>query len=133
MVFFIIAFQASIRERKRVVSLNEAFLNLKKAMPFVPPDTKLSKIKTLRFAIRYVKRMMDMLSESGEKQGSNGVNGGNNYEGGERLDVFDPCGCFGTAYGPPFDDFDLEMDFSSGSQPTLPEVPITINDSDLEN
>ena len=126
--------QASIRERKRVVSLNEAFHNLKKAMPFVPPDTKLSKIKTLRFAIRYVKRMTDMLSESGDKQGSGGGSGAIGSSGyDDRMDMFDPCGCFGSSYDAPFDDFDLEMDFNTGSQPTLPDVPITINDSDLES
>ncbi|XP_065186696.1 mucin-5AC-like [Sycon ciliatum] len=127
--------KASIRERKRVVSLNDAFLNLKRAMPFVPPDTKLSKIKTLRFAIRYVKRLMDTLDhgDAGERQGGHAMAQGSGQYDADRLDHvhFDTGECF-SSYGGAFDDFDLEMDFNTSSHASLPDVPITINDSDLD-
>ncbi|EDO40813.1 predicted protein [Nematostella vectensis] len=44
--------------------MNTAFEDLRNHIPNVPPDTKLSKIKTLRLAISYIRYLMDILEES---------------------------------------------------------------------
>ena len=46
--------------------MNTAFAELRDHIPNVPPDTKLSKIKTLRLAIIYIKFLMEILEESNE-------------------------------------------------------------------
>ncbi|XP_062514417.1 transcription factor 21-like [Corticium candelabrum] len=48
---------ANDRERDRMHSINEAFKCLKESLPFIPPDTKLSKIRTLRYAISYISHL----------------------------------------------------------------------------
>lgn len=48
---------ANDRERDRMHSINEAFKCLKDSLPFIPPDTKLSKIRTLRYAISYISHL----------------------------------------------------------------------------
>ncbi|XP_019208212.1 helix-loop-helix protein 1 isoform X2 [Oreochromis niloticus] len=42
------------RERVRVVAFNLAFAELRKLLPTLPPDKKLSKIEILRLAICYI-------------------------------------------------------------------------------
>ncbi|XP_040004953.1 helix-loop-helix protein 2-like [Xiphias gladius] len=42
------------RERIRVVAFNVAFAELRKLLPTIPPDKKLSKIEILRLAICYI-------------------------------------------------------------------------------
>lgn len=42
------------RERVRVVAFNVAFAELRKLLPTLPPDKKLSKIEILRLAICYI-------------------------------------------------------------------------------
>lgn len=42
------------RERIRVVAFNVAFAELRKLLPTLPPDKKLSKIEILRLAICYI-------------------------------------------------------------------------------
>ncbi|XP_065832118.1 transcription factor 21-like [Oscarella lobularis] len=52
---------ANDRERDRMHSINEAFKTLKNSLPFIPPDTKLSKIRTLRYAINYISHLSQEL------------------------------------------------------------------------
>ena len=42
------------RERLRVEAFNSAFADLRKLLPTLPPDKKLSKIEILRLAICYI-------------------------------------------------------------------------------
>ena len=57
---------ANRKERKRTLTMNSAFAELRDHIPNVPPDTKLSKIKTLRLAISYIKFLMEVLEESND-------------------------------------------------------------------
>ncbi|XP_015913222.1 heart- and neural crest derivatives-expressed protein 2 [Parasteatoda tepidariorum] len=54
---------ANKKERRRTLSINLAFMNLRKCIPNVPVDTKLSKIKTLRLAISYIGHLCQILEE----------------------------------------------------------------------
>ena len=54
---------ANRKERRRTLSINTAFSNLRGCIPNVPTDTKLSKIKTLRLATSYIGYLMDVLNE----------------------------------------------------------------------
>lgn len=58
--------KANKKERRRTQSINHAFCELRKHIPDVPCDTKLSKIKTLRLAISYISHLMATLE--GEEQ-----------------------------------------------------------------
>lgn len=49
------------KERRRTHCINMAFGELRKCIPNVPTDTKLSKIKTLRLAISYIQYLTEML------------------------------------------------------------------------
>lgn len=42
------------RERMRVEAFNQAFIELRKLLPTLPPDKKLSKIEILKLAICYI-------------------------------------------------------------------------------
>lgn len=53
--------KANKKERRRTQSINHAFSELRKHIPDVPRDTKLSKIKTLRLAISYISHLMATL------------------------------------------------------------------------
>lgn len=57
---------ANRKERKRTLTMNSAFAELRDHIPNVPPDTKLSKIKTLRLAISYIKFLMEILEENND-------------------------------------------------------------------
>lgn len=52
---------ANARERARMRVLSKAFSKLKKHLPWVPPDTKLSKLDTLRLATSYIAHLIQML------------------------------------------------------------------------
>lgn len=52
---------ANRKERRRTASINNAFSDLRDCIPNVPPDTKLSKIKTLRLATSYIAYLMELL------------------------------------------------------------------------
>ncbi|KAK7097383.1 heart- and neural crest derivatives-expressed protein 2-like [Littorina saxatilis] len=54
---------ANKKERRRTLSINNAFANLRGCIPNVPSDTKLSKIKTLRLATSYIAYLMDVLAK----------------------------------------------------------------------
>ena len=49
------------RERLRVEAFNVAFLHLRKLLPTLPPDKKLSKIEILRLAICYISYLNHVL------------------------------------------------------------------------
>lgn len=55
---------ANRKERKRTLTMNSAFAELRDHIPNVPSDTKLSKIKTLRLAISYIRYLMEILEDS---------------------------------------------------------------------
>lgn len=54
---------ANKKERRRTLSINNAFAQLRGCIPNVPSDTKLSKIKTLRLATSYIAYLMDVLAK----------------------------------------------------------------------
>ncbi|KAK3088590.1 hypothetical protein FSP39_021003 [Pinctada imbricata] len=49
------------RERFRVEAFNQAFGELRKLLPILPPDKKLSKIEILRLAICYIAHLRNVL------------------------------------------------------------------------
>lgn len=51
------------RERYRVKSLRNAFQNLQKCLPSVPPNTKLSKLDVLILATTYISHLSRILTE----------------------------------------------------------------------
>ena len=55
---------ANRKERKRTQTMNSAFEDLRQHIPNVPVDTKLSKIKTLRLAISYIRYLNEVLEET---------------------------------------------------------------------
>jgi len=55
---------ANRQQRTRTQTMNSAFEDLRQHIPNVPVDTKLSKIKTLRLAISYIRYLMDVLEET---------------------------------------------------------------------
>ena len=55
---------ANERERERMRVLSRAFTKLKTRLPWVPPDTKLSKLDTLRLATCYIRYLRKLLLES---------------------------------------------------------------------
>ncbi|CCD67847.1 Helix-loop-helix protein 13 [Caenorhabditis elegans] len=52
---------ASIRERKRMCSINVAFIELRNYIPTFPYEKRLSKIDTLNLAIAYINMLDDVL------------------------------------------------------------------------
>ena len=54
---------ANTRERTRMRVLSKAFGRLKLTLPWVPPDTKLSKLDTLRLAMSYIDHLQKTLEE----------------------------------------------------------------------
>ncbi|KAM3723252.1 Protein Fer3 [Dirofilaria immitis] len=53
---------ANERERKRMYSINEAFEKLRRLLPWLSRDRKISKASTLREAIRYIKQLSQLLN-----------------------------------------------------------------------
>lgn len=51
------------KEKRRTESLNKAFCELRKCIPHVPCDTKLSKIKTLQLASSYIAYLSSLLED----------------------------------------------------------------------
>uniref|UniRef100_A0A0K0DTP1 BHLH domain-containing protein n=1 Tax=Strongyloides stercoralis TaxID=6248 RepID=A0A0K0DTP1_STRER len=54
---------ANVRERKRMCSINVAFMDLKNYIPTFPFEKRLSKIDTLNLAIAYINMLEDVLSK----------------------------------------------------------------------
>ncbi|XP_023650512.1 transcription factor 21 [Paramormyrops kingsleyae] len=54
---------ANARERARMRVLSRAFSRLKTSLPWVPADTKLSKLDTLRLASSYISHLRQLLRE----------------------------------------------------------------------
>lgn len=52
---------ANARERARMRVLSKAFSRLKTSLPWVPADTKLSKLDTLRLASSYISHLRQLL------------------------------------------------------------------------
>lgn len=52
----------SKKERRRTQNINAAFGDLRNHIPNVPADTKLSKIKTLKLAMSYIRHLEKILS-----------------------------------------------------------------------
>ncbi|KAL6444049.1 hypothetical protein ACFW04_001770 [Cataglyphis niger] len=57
---------ANARERARMRVLSKAFGRLKTSLPWVPSDTKLSKLDTLRLASTYIAHLRAVLRDDGE-------------------------------------------------------------------
>ena len=57
---------ANARERTRMRVLSKAFGRLKLTLPWVPPDTKLSKLDTLRLATSYISHLKNLLESDDE-------------------------------------------------------------------
>lgn len=55
---------ANKKERRRTQSINNAFNELRNRIPHVPSDTKLSKIKTLKLATKYIEYLMSVLEQN---------------------------------------------------------------------
>ncbi|KAL8182028.1 UNVERIFIED_CONTAM: hypothetical protein K2H54_040323 [Gekko kuhli] len=60
---------ANARERARMRVLSKAFSRLKTSLPWVPPDTKLSKLDTLRLASSYIAHLRQLLQEDRYEKG----------------------------------------------------------------
>lgn len=54
---------ANARERARMRVLSRAFCRLKTTLPWVPADTKLSKLDTLRLATSYIAHLRAVLTD----------------------------------------------------------------------
>lgn len=54
---------ANARERERMRVLSKAFSRLKTSLPWVPADTKLSKLDTLRLASSYISHLRQLLQD----------------------------------------------------------------------
>ena len=52
---------ANQKERRRTQNINTAFAELRRCIPNVPQDTKLSKIRTLRLATSYISFLREVL------------------------------------------------------------------------
>ncbi|XP_044257063.1 heart- and neural crest derivatives-expressed protein 2-like isoform X1 [Tribolium madens] len=61
---------ANKKERRRTQSINNAYADLRDCIPNVPPDTKLSKIKTLRLATSYINYLVKALESDDPAPGS---------------------------------------------------------------
>ena len=59
---------ANARERARMRVLSKAFVKLKTTLPWVPADTKLSKLDTLRLASSYIAHLRQVLTCGDEEE-----------------------------------------------------------------
>lgn len=61
---------ANDRERTRMRVLSKAFVKLKTSLPWVPSDTKLSKLDTLKLATSYISYLTKILEDDETAQNS---------------------------------------------------------------
>uniref|UniRef100_A0A0N5AEB9 BHLH domain-containing protein n=1 Tax=Syphacia muris TaxID=451379 RepID=A0A0N5AEB9_9BILA len=61
---------ANERERKRMCSINKGFDKLRLRLPTLPFEKKLSKVDTLKQAIKYIQELSDMLNERSSSSSS---------------------------------------------------------------
>uniref|UniRef100_A0A4W2I7V1 Transcription factor 24 n=2 Tax=Bos indicus x Bos taurus TaxID=30522 RepID=A0A4W2I7V1_BOBOX len=61
------------RERSRVQTLRNAFLELQRTLPSVPPDTKLSKLDVLLLATTYIAHLTRSLQDDAEAPADPGL------------------------------------------------------------
>lgn len=59
---------ANARERMRMRVLSSAYGRLKTKLPNIPPDTKLSKLDTLRLATLYIKQLITAVETDSHSQ-----------------------------------------------------------------
>ncbi|CAH8580343.1 unnamed protein product [Schistosoma margrebowiei] len=52
------------QDKNRTRTLNVAFCRLRSCLPEIPKDTKLTKIRTLRYAITYIRQLMDLIHQT---------------------------------------------------------------------
>ncbi|XP_068944854.1 fer3-like protein [Petaurus breviceps papuanus] len=64
---------ANIRERKRMLNLNEAFDQLRKKVPTFAYEKRLSRIETLRLAIVYISFMTELLAGCEKREANQGA------------------------------------------------------------
>ncbi|XP_011691759.1 PREDICTED: transcription factor 21 [Wasmannia auropunctata] len=57
---------ANARERARMRILSKAFCRLKTTLPWIPADSKLSKLDTLRLAATYIAHLRAVLRDDGD-------------------------------------------------------------------
>ncbi|EDV24090.1 uncharacterized protein TRIADDRAFT_9440, partial [Trichoplax adhaerens] len=55
--------KANARERSRMSKMNIAFEELRRLVPYYPKDGKLTKLTTLRLAMRYISALSELLQE----------------------------------------------------------------------
>jgi len=94
---------ANERERARMRVLSKAFARLKTSLPWVPADTKLSKLDTLRLASCYIAHLSQLLAEDSEDlqtsspvHGVGGGVGGGGGGGGGSIHSDSPLNCGGV-------------------------------------
>ncbi|CAI2737228.1 unnamed protein product [Dicrocoelium dendriticum] len=56
------------QDKNRTRSLNVAFCRLRSCLPEIPKDTKLTKIRTLRYAINHIRHLMDIVRQDAVEQ-----------------------------------------------------------------
>lgn len=59
---------ANQKERRRTQNINIAFAELRRCIPNVPQDTKLSKIRTLRLATSYIGYLQEVLQSEQRRE-----------------------------------------------------------------
>ncbi|CAH8520205.1 unnamed protein product [Schistosoma turkestanicum] len=52
------------QDKNRTKTLNTAFCRLRSCLPEIPKDTKLTKIRTLRYAITYIRQLIDLINQT---------------------------------------------------------------------
>ena len=60
------------RERMRVRNVNEGYARLRDHLPLEPSEKRLSKVETLRSAIKYIKYLEELLKESSSSEKDSG-------------------------------------------------------------
>ena len=64
---------ANLRERKRMQCINEAFEGLRKHIPTLPYEKRLSKVDTLRLAICYINFLTELISSGASDSNPDGL------------------------------------------------------------